>query len=106
MQTMYMAKMGLKNSSRVSAWTVAGIIVAAALIAVVAGYAVHKLRMRHVMQNEIRDIMCVSSPASSKSHSNPFAFTVLQHAVVTARPVLHVSLDADFHKAHLYLQGP
>ncbi len=53
-----MAKLGLKNN-RVSLWTVAGIITAAALIAVVAGYAVHKLRMRHVMQNEIRDIMCV-----------------------------------------------
>ncbi|CAL8466083.1 g5619 [Coccomyxa elongata] len=55
-KAVYMAKLGLKNN-RVSLWTVAGIITAAALIAVVAGYAVHKLRMRHVMQNEIRDIM-------------------------------------------------
>ncbi len=61
MQAVYMAKLGLKNN-RVSLWTVAGIITAAALIAVVAGYAVHKLRMRHVMQNEIRDIMCAIAP--------------------------------------------
>lgn len=56
-----MAKLGLK-SNRVSAWTVAGIIFAATGIALVAGYAVHKLRMRSVMQNEIRDIMCVPGP--------------------------------------------
>jgi hypothetical protein len=56
-----MAKLGLK-SNKISAWTVAGIIGAAAGIALVAGYAVHKLRMRHVMQNEIRDIMCVAPP--------------------------------------------
>lgn len=62
MQAVYMAKLGLKNN-KVSAWTVAGIITAATLIAMVAGYAVHKLRMRHVMQNEIRDIMCVISSA-------------------------------------------
>ena len=51
-----MAKLGIK-SNKISGWTVAGIITAAAAIALVAGYAVHKLRMRHVMQNEIRDIM-------------------------------------------------
>lgn len=65
-QAVYMAKLGLKNN-RVSLWTVAGIITAAALIAVVAGYAVHKLRMRHVMQNEIRDIMCAPYHALSTS---------------------------------------
>ena len=54
-----MAKMGIKaGGGRVGAATVVGIIAAAALIALAAGYAVHKLRMRHVMQNEIRDIMC------------------------------------------------
>lgn len=57
LQDVYMAKLGLKNS-KVGAWTVAGIISVATVLAVAAGYAVHRLRMRNVMQNEIRDIMC------------------------------------------------
>ncbi len=52
-----MAKLGLKNS-KVGAWTIAGIVAMATVLAVAAGYAVHRLRMRNVMQNEIRDIMC------------------------------------------------
>jgi hypothetical protein len=60
-QDVYMAKLGLKNS-KVGAWTIAGIISIATALAVAAGYAVHRLRMRNVMQNEIRDIMCASSP--------------------------------------------
>lgn len=60
MQAVYMAKLGLKNS-RVGAWTIAGIIGVATVLAVAAGYAVHRLRMRNVMQNEIRDIMCALS---------------------------------------------
>ncbi|CAL5228469.1 g11610 [Coccomyxa viridis] len=52
----YMAKLGLKNS-KVGAWTIAGIVAMATVLAVAAGYAVHRLRMRNVMQNEIRDIM-------------------------------------------------
>lgn len=60
-----MAKMGIKaGASKVGALTVVGIIAAATLIALAAGYAVHKLRMRHVMQNEIRDIMC-ARPSNS-----------------------------------------
>ena len=51
-----MAKLGLKNS-KVGVWTIAGIIAVATVLAVAAGYAVHRLRMRNVMQNEIRDIM-------------------------------------------------
>lgn len=56
LQGVYMAKLGLKNS-KVSVWTIAGIISLATVLAVAAGYAVHRLRMRNVMQNEIRDIM-------------------------------------------------
>ena len=56
MQAVYMAKLGLKNS-KVGVWTIAGIIAVATVLAVAAGYAVHRLRMRNVMQNEIRDIM-------------------------------------------------
>ena len=58
-----MAKLGLKNS-KVGAWTIAGIISVATVLAVAAGYAVHRLRMRNMMQNEIRDIMCAP-------HSHP-----------------------------------
>ena len=56
-QAAYMSKLGL-SSGRIGAGTVLGIIVAAVAIALVAGYAVHRLRMRRVMQSEIRDIMC------------------------------------------------
>ena len=57
-----MAKLGLKGSSKVSALTVAGIISIATALAVAVGYAVHRVRMRGVMQNEIRDIMCALAP--------------------------------------------
>ena len=57
LQEMFMAKLGLKGSSKVSALTIAGIISIATALAVAVGYAVHRVRMRSVMQNEIRDIM-------------------------------------------------
>ena len=62
LQEMFMAKLGLKGSSKVSALTVAGIISIATALAVAVGYAVHRVRMRGVMQNEIRDIMCALTP--------------------------------------------
>ena len=61
LQDMYVAKLGLKNS-KVGVWTIAGIITMATALAVAAGYAVHRLRMRNVMQNEIRDIMYALIP--------------------------------------------
>ena len=100
-----MAKLGLKNN-RVSLWTVAGIITAAALIAVVAGYAVHKLRMRHVMQNEIRDIMCVccttprsvNMPLASVAHLLGCAEAGLRLMALAHPECLHCVSD---HKPHL-----
>ena len=65
-----MSKLGL-SSGRIGAGTVVGIIIAAVLIALVAGYAVHRLRMRRVMQSEIRDIMCASFPACTLRNSCP-----------------------------------
>ena len=59
LQEMFMAKLGLKGSSKVNGLTIAGIISIATVMAVAVGYAVHRVRMRSVMQNEIRDIMCV-----------------------------------------------
>jgi len=64
MQDVYMAKLGLKNS-KVGVWTIAGIVAMATVLAVAAGYAVHRLRMRNVMQNEIRDIMYALLPVSA-----------------------------------------
>lgn len=64
LQEMFMAKLGLKGSSKVSALTVAGIISIATALAVAVGYAVHRVRMRGVMQNEIRDIMCAPGCAT------------------------------------------
>jgi hypothetical protein len=55
-----MSKLGL-SSAKIGAGTVVGIILAAVVIALVAGYGVHRLRMRRVMQNEIRDIMCAQA---------------------------------------------
>ena len=66
LQEMFMAKLGLKGSSKVSALTVAGIISIATALAVAVGYAVHRVRMRGVMQNEIRDIMCAPGCATSR----------------------------------------
>ncbi len=59
-QAAYMSKLGL-SSAKIGAGTVVGIILAAVVIALVAGYGVHRLRMRRVMQNEIRDIMCAQA---------------------------------------------
>eukprot|EP00884_Botryococcus_braunii_P018971 jgi/Botrbrau1/5758/Bobra.0134s0028.3 len=55
-------KLGIESSmagvsAHVGGGTIVGIIVAAACIAVVAGYAVHKLRLRRLMQSEIQSIM-------------------------------------------------
>ncbi|KAK9840728.1 hypothetical protein WJX81_000565 [Elliptochloris bilobata] len=47
---------------KVGAGTIVGITLAAALIAAAVGLAVHKLRMRHVMQSEIRSIMSQYMP--------------------------------------------
>ncbi len=58
-------KLGIESSmagvsAHVGGGTIVGIIVAAACIAVVAGYAVHKLRLRRLMQSEIQSIMYVT----------------------------------------------
>jgi hypothetical protein len=55
-------KLGIETSmagvsAHVGGGTIVGIIFAAASIALVAGYAVHKLRLRRVMQTEIQSIM-------------------------------------------------
>lgn len=47
---------------KVGPGTIVGITAAAALIAAAVGLAVHKLRMRHVMQSEIRSIMSQYMP--------------------------------------------
>ena len=47
---------------KVGAGTIVGITLAAAVIAAAVGLAVHKLRMRHVMQSEIRSIMSQYMP--------------------------------------------
>ena len=47
---------------KVGPGTIVGITLAAALIAAAVGLAVHKLRMRHVMQSEIRSIMSQYMP--------------------------------------------
>ena len=49
-------------SGKVGPGTIVGITLAAALIAAAVGLAVHKLRMRHVMQSEIRSIMSQYMP--------------------------------------------
>ena len=65
-------------SGKVGPGTIVGITLAAALIAAAVGLAVHKLRMRHVMQSEIRSIMsqymplarpCCNSDPCSKLHA-------------------------------------
>ena len=50
---------------KVGPGTIVGITLAAALIAAAVGLAVHKLRMRHVMQSEIRSIMSQYMPLVS-----------------------------------------
>ncbi|KAK9804303.1 hypothetical protein WJX72_005862 [[Myrmecia] bisecta] len=57
----FLTRLGLSNiqtvTQNVGIPTIAGILVAAVLLATLAGYAVHKLRMRRVMQTEIQAIM-------------------------------------------------
>ena len=65
---------------RSASWTIGGHhCTMATALAVAAGYAVHRLRMRNVMQNEIRDIMYAP-------HSPPLLDFDLQNRC-TARPV-------------------
>lgn len=67
-----MAKLGLSSGDgKVGPATIVGIIAAAAAIALAAGYAVHKLRLRRVMQNEIRDIMCALLSLDPKPSQGP-----------------------------------
>ena len=58
-QDQYLEALGFSGAvaKKLSWSTVAGIISAAALLAIVAGFAIHKWRMRRMMQTEIQSIM-------------------------------------------------
>ena len=66
------------------AGTVAGIMVAAAVVAAAVGLAVHKLRMRHVMQSEIRAVMReympLVTPRAMKSYTNQIVHDLISSA--------------------------
>ena len=58
-QDQYLEMLGFSGAitEKLSWSTVAGIISAAALLAIAAGFAIHKWRMRRMMQTEIQSIM-------------------------------------------------
>ena len=78
-------------SGKVGAGTIAGIMVAAAVVAAAVGLAVHKLRMRHVMQSEIRAVMReympLVTPRAMKLHTVKTAHDLISSACSVHAPV-------------------
>jgi ABC-type spermidine/putrescine transport system permease subunit II len=68
LQSQYLKMLGWNGVAKASgtSWgLVAGIVVGSTLLAVLAGVAVHKWRLRRTMQNEIHAIMYAPSPSPS-----------------------------------------